>query len=311
MVEVKRILCPVDFSPASAHSLNYAVALAQWYGASVTVLHVADARPDVPIDPPIGILPRGAAVLAPADTERLLAAIRTFGDAIPHGDVSLEPLVRSGPATREILEAADEMSADLIVLGTHGRSGFDRVVMGSVTEKVLRKARCAVLSVPPHGMGDMAGITGTGPPTIERILCPVAFSEPSMKALQCAVSLAEEADARLTVLHVAEALSAQDFPIYDRVDLPALRAEYERQLRFRLREFVPTAARAYCTIDELIRTGTAWQEILATAGERQAQLIVMGVTGRTAVDRAIFGSTTQQVVRQAQCPVLTIRQRGC
>lgn len=305
MVEVKRILCPVDFSPASAHSLKYAVALAQWYGASVAVLHVADARPDVPMEPPFGILPRGAAVLAPADTERLLAAIRTFGDAAASGGVSLEPLVRSGSPTREILEAADEMSADLIVMGTHGHSGFDRMVMGSVTEKVLRKAKCAVMSVPPHGLA------GTSPPTIERILCPVAFSEPSMKALQCAVSLAEEADARLTVLHVAEALSAQDFRVYDRVDLSALQAEYERQLRFRLREFVPTAARAYCTIDELIRTGTAWQEILATAAERQAQLVVMGVTGRSAVDRALFGSTTQQVVRQAQCPVLTIRQRGC
>jgi nucleotide-binding universal stress UspA family protein len=304
MVEVKRILCPVDFSPASAHSLKYAVALARWYHAPITVLHVADARPDVPMEPSFGILPRGAAVLAPAETDRLLAAIRTFVDAGAHGDVSLEPMVRSGLATREILEVADELSADLIVVGTHGHSGFDRLVMGSVTEKILRKARCGVLSVAPHGM------SGAEPLTVERILCPVAFSEPSMKALQCAVSLAEEADARLTVLHVADAFSAQDFPVYDRVDLPALQGEYERQLRFRLREFVPTAARAYCTIDELIRTGSAWQEILATADERQTQLIVMGVTGRNAVDRAIFGSTTQQVVRQAQCPVLTIRQRG-
>jgi nucleotide-binding universal stress UspA family protein len=305
MVEVKRILCPVDFSRASAHSLKYAVALAQWYGGSVSVLHVADARPDVPLDPPFAFLPRGAAVLALADTDRLLAAIRTFAAGFAHCGVPIEPVVRSGSATREILEAADALSADLIVMGTHGHSGFDRVAMGSVTEKVLRKARCAVLSVPPHDMAD------TGPLTIERILCPVAFYEPSMRALQCAVSLAEEAAARLTVLHVAEALSAQDFPIYDRVDLPTIQAEYERQLRFRLREFVPIAARAYCPIDEEIKTGTAWQEILATACESRAQLIVMGVTGRNSVDRALFGSTAQHVVRQSPCPVLTIRQRGC
>ncbi len=243
--------------------------------------------------------------MAPAETHRLLEAIRTFAGTGAHGDVSLEPVVRSGHVSREILDVAEEMSTDLIVMGTHGHSGFDRLVMGSVTEKVLRKARCAVLSVPPHGTA------GAGPPIVERILCPVAFSEPSMKALQCAVSLAEEAGARLMVLHVADALSAQDFPVYDRMDLPTLQAEYERQIRFRLREFVPTAARAYCTIDELVRTGTAWQEILATADEKESQLIVMGVTGRNAFDRAIFGSTTQQVVRQAQCPVLTIRQRGC
>jgi nucleotide-binding universal stress UspA family protein len=304
MLELKRILCPIDFSEGSSRSLHYAVAIARWYHAPVTVLHVADARADVPVDPPFGVLPRGAAVLAPAETERLLDVVSTFAGAGSHRGVVLEPMVRSGRASVEILEAAADVAADLIVLGTHGHSGFDRLVLGSVTEKILRKARCCVLTVPPRVPDQVEP-----PVVITRILCPVAFSEPSMKALQCAVSLAEEADARLTVLHVADALSPHDFPIYDRIDVPALQAEYERQLRFRLREFVPTAARAYCTIEEQVRTGAAWQEILAVAEERQTQLVVMGVTARSAIDRAVFGSTAQQVVRQAVCPVLTIRQR--
>jgi universal stress protein A len=171
-----------------------------------------------------------------------------------------------------------------------------------VTERVVRKSQRPVLSVPPH-----AASGRESPAVVQRILCPVVFSEPSMKALQCAVSLAEGADARLTVVHVADVLSAHAFSVYGRLDLPTLQADYERQLRHRLREFVPIAARAYCTIEELVRAGTAWQEIIAVAEERQAQMIVMGVTARTVPDTTVFGSTTEQVVRQAPCPVLTMR----
>lgn len=300
MLEIRRVLCPVDFSDASARGLKYAIVLARWYGARVTVLHVANARADVPMEPSFGILPRSAAVLTPADTGRVLQAIAAFVDAGAHPGLLFEPIVRSGRPSVEILQAADDVSADLIVLGTHGHAGFDRQVMGSVTEKVVRKARRPVLSVPPH--------VASGPePTvvIKRILCPVVFSEPSMKALQCAVSLAEEADARLIAVHVADELSPHAFPVYDRLDLPSLQAEYERQLRFRLREFVPMAARAYCTIEEQVRAGTAWREILAVADERQSQLIVMGATARNAAGATVLGSTTEQVVRQALCPVLT------
>jgi len=302
MLEIRRVLCPVDFSDASARGLKYAVVFARWYAARVTVLHVADARTDAPREPsPVG-LPPSTAVLAPAETERVLQAIAAFVDAGAHPDVSFDPLVRTGRPSIEILHAADAVSADLIVMGTHGHAGFDRLVMGSVTERVVRKSRRPVLSVPPH-----AAPGRESPAIVERILCPVVFSEPSMKALQCAVSLAEEADARLTVVHVADLLSAHAFPIYDRLDLPTLQAEYERQLRYRLQEFVPTAARAYCPIDEQVRAGTAWREIIAAAEERKVQMIVMSVTARTAPDTTVFGSTTEQVVRQAPCPVLTMR----
>jgi nucleotide-binding universal stress UspA family protein len=302
MLEIRRVLCPVDFSDASARGLKYAIVLARWYGARVTVLHVADVRADGLMEPSFESTPRRGAVLAPVETERIVQAIAAFVNERAHPDVSFEPMVRLGRPSIEILQAADAVSADLIVMGTHGHAGFDRLVMGSVTEKVVRKSQRPVLSVPPH-----AACGRESPVAIERILCPVVFSEPAMKTLQCAVSLAEEADACLTVVHVADVLSAHAFPVYDRLDLPALQAEHERQLRYRLREFVPIAARAYCTIDEQVRAGTAWREIIALAEERQAQMIVMGVTARTAPDTTAFGSTTEQVVRQAPCPVLTMR----
>ena len=128
-----------------------------------------------------------------------------------------------------------------------------------------------------------------------------------MEALQCAVSLAEESDGRLMVLHVADAVSPRDLPIYEVQNVAAFQAECDRRLRQRLADFVPGAARAYCTIDEHVTSGTPWREILRFAAEQHAELIVIGVRGRSTADRLMFGSTTEQVVRQAACPVLTLR----
>jgi nucleotide-binding universal stress UspA family protein len=121
------------------------------------------------------------------------------------------------------------------------------------------------------------------------------------------VSLAEESDGRLTVLHVADALSPHDLPVYELHNAAAFQAECDRRLRQRLADFVPGAARAYCTIEEHVTSGKPWREILRVAQEQRAELIVIGVRGRNSVDRALFGSTTQHVVRQAVCPVLTLR----
>lgn len=186
-------------------------------------------------------------------------------------------------------------------MGTHGRSGFERLFLGSTTEKVLRKARCAVMTVPPGAPSVMP----RGPVPFTRILCAVDFSDTSKVALGYAVSLARESNAAVTLAHVIETRPLYyDFsppPVFD------VMAWYE-EARGRLRELVPDAVRASCTVKEAVREGSPYREILHLATELDVDLIVLGVSGRGAADRFFFGSTTHHVIREARCAVLTLRE---
>jgi nucleotide-binding universal stress UspA family protein len=186
-------------------------------------------------------------------------------------------------------------------MGTHGRHGFERLLLGSVTEKVLRRAPCPVLTVPPA----ISGAHPSGPP-YKRILCPVDFSTSSDDALRHALSLAEEAKARLTVLHVLEWFPEQGLREH-RPFNPELQHFLEDDARARLAKAIPAEARAWCEPVERVRCGKPYREILRAAEEEGSDLVVLGVLGRGAANLMLFGSTTNRVVRQATCPVLTVR----
>jgi nucleotide-binding universal stress UspA family protein len=302
MLDIKRIICAVDFSEFSERALEHALTIARWYDAVVTVLHVVDMRVEAPVGAPLAPIALAPVPLTTLAPDQAAVQLRQLVEAVATPGVTVETVVLEGRPDTSILELANTMPADLLVLGTHGRSGFDRLVMGSVTEKVLRKARCPVLSLPP-GSRERAPT----PVTLKSALCPVDFSESSMKALQCAVFLAEEADAHLIVLHVARPLASAEATAYGRLDLPAAQLKYEGDIARRLADFVPSAARAYCTVEEQVTSGKPWREILRVAAEQRIELIVIGVRGRSSTDTTLFGSTTHHVVREATCPVLTIR----
>ena len=307
MIEIRRILCPVDFSDCSRRAVDHAMTMARWYGSKVTALHV------YPL-PAVAAAPTGPIIFEPmlltvemraqlaAELKRLLIA-----EAAP--GVETDVMLFEGGAAAGILEQAVRTGADLIVMGTHGRSGVDRLLIGSITERVLRKAACPVLTVPPAA----ADAVPASPVLYKSIVCPVDFSDSSMHALEYAFSVAREADARLTVLHVTP--QEFDLPVEDRGDDSGLTiAEFferrEQQARLRLEDVVRAGRDEYCTAEPLtVRGPRPWEEILRVATDRRADLIVMGVHGRGAVDLMLFGSTTQRVIRQAACPVLTLRSR--
>jgi nucleotide-binding universal stress UspA family protein len=148
-----------------------------------------------------------------------------------------------------------------------------------------------------------------GPVLYKRILCPVDFSESSLHALDYAVSLAQEADGQLTVLHVVshEPEYAAGRDDYDAaMTVGDFLQEREDALQRRLQELVARAPE-FCRMESLMTHGKPWREVLRTAEQQQSDLIVMGVQGRGAADLLFFGSTTQHVVRDASCPVLTLR----
>jgi nucleotide-binding universal stress UspA family protein len=306
MIEIRRILCPIDFSDFSRRALDHAVAIARWYNSAVTLLHARTIAPVAAYAPGSGMPPYVA--LTPADREAILASLRRFAASEAATDVAMDYEIVEGHAAGEILARADTLPADLLVLGTHGRSGFERLVLGSVTEKVLRKAACPVLSV-PKGTPDVV----PAPPVLfKRILCAIDFSDCSMHALNYAMSLAQEADAHLTVVNVLEL--PPDIPRERHENLmpgPRNLTEYfaaaEEDRRARLKDAIPESVRAYCVVNTVLATGKPYREILRVAAEEKSDLIAIGIHGRSRADVFFYGSTTEHVVREASCPVLTLR----
>ncbi|HLG57496.1 MAG TPA: universal stress protein [Vicinamibacterales bacterium] len=307
MIEIRRILCPIDFSDFSRHALDHAVAIAKWYGSTITLFNVAPLVPAIAYAPGTPMLP--VTVPTPDDLDALLASMKRFAAVETAGSVPMQFEIGEGDAAAEILDRSNAIPSDLVVMGTHGRSGFERLILGSVTEKVLRQATCPVLTVPRNS----ADAVPAPPVLFTRILCAIDFSECSMHALDYAVSLAQEAEAHLTVAHVIEVPSTiatdVDRPITDRPrSLREYVAEVEEDRRAQLTQAVPDTVRTYCPVETVLATGKPYQEILRIAAEQKSELIVIGIHGRGGVDLLFFGSTTQHVVRRASCPVLTLRK---
>lgn len=294
-----RILCPLDFSEISRHVLDHAAGLARWYGATIEVLYVHRVSVPLIIAAPVPFV--GPSPLDAAERSAILQAMAEFVADDRAAGIAVDTLVEEDhDITGAIVRRAKATSADVIVLGTHGRTGFERLVLGSVAEKVLRKAGCPVLTVPPQTHPLPQRITA-----VQRIVCPIDFSTASAGALRLAASLSRQSGARITVVHIVEL--PPDVP-----EPPLPEFLESRTVRFRrahaaMLEAVPPRIRATCAIDELLLAGKPYREILRLASEQQADLIVMGVHGRGVVDRLFFGSTTQHVVRQATCPVFTVR----
>lgn len=282
MVDIPRILCPVDFSDVSRHALEHAVPIAQWYHSRITALHVI--QPEIVLPPPMLFTEFAAMNEIEAHIE-IEGRLRLWlGDAERLG-LRTDILIEDGDPARAILNHAHPGEFDLVVMGTHGHSGFQHLVLGSVTEKVLRKAACPVLTVPPRTAAADRRVP------YARLLCPIDFSESSIDALGYAFSMAEEADADLTLLHVRE-----------------FGLEPEADVRRKLEALITDDMRIYCKPKVRIEDGKAYHRILDIAREERSDLIVIGVRGRNPVDVALFGSTTNHVVRSAPCPVLTLKK---
>jgi nucleotide-binding universal stress UspA family protein len=276
------------------------VAIAGGHKSTLVVLHVNPAGAGSQVsDSPIAGPP------TPGD---LTDEISRFVQTAKTAGIPVDVVIRKGIAAPEILKQA--VRADLLVMGTHGRSGFDRLILGSTTEKVLRKADCPVLAV-PRGVPDIAA-----PAVVfQHILCPIDFSECSLHALNYALSFARTAGARLTALHVMVYSMEEEAPeMYEtllsdsRLGLADLRRRFEAYSRDRLAAAVGDAVGAPSTVETTLAVGKPYHEILRIAAEQHADLIVMGAHGRGPANVMFFGSTTNHVVRQAHCPVLTVRK---
>ena len=268
-MKIASILCPTDYSEPSRHAMEYAVAIAHWSGARIVPLHVAvEEYATVP-----AVVGRGQDQAA--DTQ------------IVYG---------SSPA-ETIADFAASSSPDLIVIGTHGAGGFRHLLLGSVTETILRVVDCPVLVVPPH-----AHATAELP--FRRVLSAVDFSPSSLAALQLASSVAEDCRAELDVLHVIDEPDEYALFVARAYDVHRHAEARTRRIADRLRQIAPPTAPRGSRLQIRIARGVAHDEILRVAWESCADLIVLGV-GRGKAPA--FGSTVNHVVRHGRCAVLTVR----
>ncbi len=289
-MRLDKILVPTDFSETADHALDQAVALARRHGSEILLFHVVEPHAEPPphmmamVAEYIDHMHAAAVEALEAKSKDLRSAsIDVRGDAVRH--------VAPTEAIRNMVEA---YSPDLLILGTHGRRGFRRLVLGSVTESVLRSVPVDVLSL---GL-DAPSISADG--AFRRILVPVDFSEPSKRALERALALAG-ADGQVHVVHV--------------VHIPASPAFYPGPV------FPPSGPdpslddKIHTHVDEWlggkdasldIRVGEASGGILDVCEERKPDLIVMGTRGLTGVNHFLLGSVAERVVRRASVPVMTV-----
>jgi nucleotide-binding universal stress UspA family protein len=199
--------------------------------------------------------------------------------------------VREGDIAVVLEGLAKHRHADLFVLGTHGRRGLDKLLMGSVAEEVFRRATCPVLTIGPHVTGPQADKL-----SVRRILLPVDFTTQSLSPLPYAISLAKKFRASLTLLTVTEAAQS---------------AAQTRGLLKKLRGLVPQASKKWPKPRLLLETGNPSESILRVATSGRFDLIVIGVRAVRDFDRAAthFPSVAHRILREAICPVLTVREK--
>ena len=306
MLDLKNILFARDFSLASEAALPFALELAERTGAKLHVLYAEVLHGD-PFNP--------AAHPAPA-SDKLRERMKHSTEASPPfsfdpGSVRIEhAVVRGVAAAPALLEYAEAHAIDLIVMGTHGRRGPRRALLGSVAEEVVRLASCPVLTVRQKASGSKTD--GPASSGVTSILVPIDFSEHAREALRHAKALGALLKARLDLLHVVEEAPEPLFyvPLAEigRDDEPD--PDFDRKVLAHLRRWYEETKGPATGAHFAVRYGNAPHEILRYAEEEGSDLVVIATHGRTGLERFFMGSVTEKVVRRAPCPVFTLKSFG-
>lgn len=287
-IALKHILFATDFSPAAEGALPYAIGLAKQHGAKVHGLHVRFPA-TYPIVGPEAMpqMLEAAEELAKFEARQLHEMLAT----VPH-----EVTVAEGDLWPILSEIVNKQQTDLIVVGTRGRTGVSRALLGSAAEEIFRKATCPVLTVGPyvphHPERRLA---------MKEMLFATDFSTESLAALPLVVSLAQEHLSNLTLLNVAGKPEVGEL---------VHAGQYSESTLRRLRALVPAGAELWCEPKCRVEQGAEAEKILEVAIALGADLIVLGVRaprGGVGAATHLLQSVAHQVVARAECPVLTVR----
>lgn len=280
----KKVLCPIDFSEPSSVALATARELADQYDAELLLIHT------VPFPAPNRHNFKSEAEAERFEKQEAERKLRQMG--------AEDPIVRIGDAASVIAQTAKERDVDIIVMATHGLTGWRRFLIGSVTNEVLHLAPCPVLTVrrpdekpasPEKTLAQMESRWHIG-----KVLCPVDFSEYSDRALDTACELAGEHKAELILLHVVSASEPA-----------ASRKQASQKIEALISQRLAGSVRARA----VLAAGEEADEIVRVANEESADVVVMATHGQTGWRSQAFGSVTDRVLRLSHCPVLTVNPR--
>jgi nucleotide-binding universal stress UspA family protein len=284
MIRVKTIMVPVDFSEASKKAVNYGLSLALEFDSRLILAHIA------PYDPQ---------AYDSAKTLLLELIPKEYRDGLDY-----EIIVKAGEARQELLGIVEDREVGLVVMGSRGRSYFERLLLGSVTERMLRKLHVPVLTV--SHLDPEKELHTPGPVPLRRIVYATDLAEGTEAGLEFSIRLARGLDAQLTVLHVLQAMDAAFHGPDTIAFLPDYAEEVRAQARERLNGLVALVSDGSVPISTVIVDGVPYESINRVAEQENSDLIVINLQAKGRLERALLGTTAERVIRTATVPVLSL-----
>ncbi len=300
MLDIQTVLHPTDFSACAKHAFTYALQVARQHDADLDLLHVGPTEGDDPIRSAYQIEAGDESALKKMRDraeERMMELIGQVDSSGVNIQLNYTRGIAPGP---EILSHAEEHDVELVVMGTHGRRGIKRFLLGSVAEEVVRQAPCSVLTVHGETEGDFT------PPTIDRMLVPIDLSEFTVPLLRSAKTLAEAYTAEIDLLHVVEPLPFPA-PLVGAVTIHDLIPDPTDQATEQLKGLADRVDGPEVAITPHVAEGHAATVILNTAEELDSDLIMIASHGLSGLEGMLLGSVTARVLRKAKCPVWVAR----
>lgn len=300
-VSPKKILCATDLSEASLQAVARAISLAREFQARLLLCHCIDLpAPSI----------YGEAYLAPEEQlkRHITYAEKGLAEMMAGRKVDWEATVVVGHAADEIARLAADHEVDIALTATRGYRGWKRMLLGSVTERLMRILPCPLLIIPAaEGEADSKLQEAQG---FKKIMVGCDFSPDADWAFRYGLSMAQEFQAELHLVHVIET------PLYTETlrpvfaHRPASTVVIRDFLQSKLEELVPEEARHWCHPIIRLEEGQPYSRLLAYADAEAIDLIVLGVRGHGLIGTMLMGSTTDRVIRRASCPVLSVCPRS-
>jgi nucleotide-binding universal stress UspA family protein len=296
VLHLKKVLVPRDFSRFSDYAFERAMELVSRTGAELHIVYADVLHTD------ISTAGGGGAETAEVLNERLLEGTENL--IAEHGIHVVTSIVRDLASASAIVTYAGDNDIDLIIMGTHGRRGFRRLLIGSTAEEVARTSPCPVMTIrKPADTEEKSHRTPA-------ILVPVDFSKHSQKALHHAKELAAMYHTSLDLLHVVEEQMHPAFYNTGVFSITDLIPDVDVKALAELKKFYNESSGPVCGVQFHVSHGRAGKEIASFAERHDSEMIVMSTHGLTGIEHVLLGSVTEKVIRWSPAPVLSVTTKG-